>query len=165
MCPWPSTSFHGPSGRFLDLLSPTSLPPVQKRDAQHMFLQHKGGGGKKTNKQKTHKHFSDGPCGTIVPGTNRHPSQGQTGQNGDFTVELNRETAGLSQGQVPHFVPGKGPICPRDRFLFVPGHRPAENVYVYWFFLCPKVGHEPREKVRCKGCLADSQHRTRGCTA
>ena len=44
-----------------------------------------------TNKQKTHKHFSDGPCGTIVPGANPHPCQGQTGQNGDFTVALNRK--------------------------------------------------------------------------
>ena len=26
-------------------------------------------GRKKTNKQKTHKHFCDGPCGTIVPGS------------------------------------------------------------------------------------------------
>ena len=60
---------------------------------------------KKTNKQKTHKHFSDGPCGTIVPGTNPHPSQGQTGQNGDFTVEFNR----------------KRPACPRDGSRFVPG--------------------------------------------
>ena len=34
--------FHGPLGKFLDLLPPASLPPVQKRDAQHMFLQHKG---------------------------------------------------------------------------------------------------------------------------
>ena len=42
MCPWPSICFHGPSGKFLDLPPPASLPPVQKRDAQHMFLQHKG---------------------------------------------------------------------------------------------------------------------------
>ena len=90
---------------------------------------------KKTNKQKTHKHFSDGPCGTIVPGTNPHPSQGQTGQNGDFTVELNRERPVcprtgpiLSRGGVP-FVPRTVPVCP--------GHCPAENVYVYWFFSCP----------------------------
>ena len=40
MCPWPSICFHGLSGKFLDLLPPTSLPPVQKRDAQHMFSQH-----------------------------------------------------------------------------------------------------------------------------
>ena len=70
-------------------------------------------GSKKTNKQKTHKHFSDGPCGTIVPGTNPHPSQGQTGQNGDFTVELNRERP-VCPGDGSHFVPGRGPICPRD---------------------------------------------------
>ena len=37
LCPWPSICFHGPSSKFLDLLPPTSLPPVQKRDAQHMF--------------------------------------------------------------------------------------------------------------------------------
>ena len=41
-CPWPSICFHGPSSKFLDLLPPASLPPMQKRDAQHMFLQHKG---------------------------------------------------------------------------------------------------------------------------
>ena len=67
----------------------------------------------KTNKHKTHKHFSDGPCGTIVPGTNPHPSQGQTGQNGDFTVELNRERP-VCPKDGSHFVPGRGPICPRD---------------------------------------------------
>ena len=32
---------------------------------------------------------------------------------------------GLSREKVP-FVPGTVPVCP--------GHRPAENVYVYWFF-------------------------------
>ena len=32
----------------------------------------------------------------------------------------------LSRGGVP-FVPGTVPVCP--------GHRPAQNVYVYWFFL------------------------------
>ena len=89
----------------------------------------------KTDKLKTHKHFSDGPCGTIVPGTNPHPSQGQTGQNSDFIVELNRERPVcprtgpiLSRGGVP-FVPGTVPVCSGDR--------PAENVYVYWFFFLP----------------------------
>ena len=42
MCPWPGICFHGPSSKFLDLLPPASPRPVQKRDAQHMFLQHKG---------------------------------------------------------------------------------------------------------------------------
>ena len=35
-------AFMDPSSEFLDLLPPAFLPPVQKRDAQHMFLQHKG---------------------------------------------------------------------------------------------------------------------------
>ena len=82
---------------------------------------------KRNNKHKTHKSFSDGPCGTVVPGMNTTPSQGQTGQNGDFTVELNR----------------KRPVCPRDGSRFVPRtdpgcpwagsccpeHNPALNVY------------------------------------
>ena len=71
------------------------------------------GATKKANKHKTHKHFSDGPRRTIVPGTNPHPSQGQTGQNGDFTVELNRERP-VCPRDGSHFVPGRGPICPRD---------------------------------------------------
>ena len=52
------------------------------------------------------------------------------GQNGDFTVEFNRDVSqfvpgmgpNLSQGGVP-FVPETVPVCP--------GHRPAQNVYVY----------------------------------
>ena len=65
-------------------------------------------GAEKNNKPKTHKYFSDGPCGTIVPRTNPHPSQGQMGQNRDFTVEFNR----------------KRPVCPRDVSQFVPGTGP-----------------------------------------
>ena len=68
---------------------------------------------KNTSKQKTHKHFSDGPCGTIVLGTNAHPSQGQTGQNSDFTVEFNKERP-VCPKDGSHFVPERGPICPRD---------------------------------------------------
>ena len=91
-------------------------------------------GSKKTNKQKTHKHFSDGPCGTIVPGTNPHPSQGQTGQNADFTVELNRERP-VCPGDGSHFVPGRGPICPRDGFLFVPDTvLPKMFMFIGYFF-------------------------------
>ena len=84
---------------------------------------------KKNNKQKIHGHFSDGLCGTIVPGTNPHLSQGQMGQNGNSTVELNRKRL----------------VCPRESgrdgsrlsqgwFLFVPDTVPP-NVYVYWFLL------------------------------
>ena len=39
VCPCLSICCHGPSSKFLDLLPPASVPPVQKRDAQHMFLQ------------------------------------------------------------------------------------------------------------------------------
>ena len=87
------------------------LSPLWQRQAR----QHKRNvlGAKKTNKHKTHKHFSDGPRGTTVPGTNPHPSQGQTGQNGDFTVELNRERP-VCPRDGSHFVPGRGPICPGD---------------------------------------------------
>ena len=88
-------------------------------------------GSKKTNKHKTHKHFSNGPRRTVVAGTNFHPSQGQTGQNGDLTVELNRERP-VCPRDGSHFVPGTVPVCPR--------HRPAENVYVYWFFLARADG-------------------------
>ena len=92
---------------------------------------------KKNNKQKTHKHFSDGPCGTIVPGTNPHPSQGQTGQNGDFTVELNRKRPVCPRDR-SQFVPGRGPVFlgPRDGSC-LSGHRPAQNVSVHWFFSRP----------------------------
>ena len=71
------------------------------------------GGEKKTNKQKTHKHFSDDPHGTIVPGTNPHPSQGQTGQNSAFTVELNRKRP-VCPRDGSQFALGRGPVCPRD---------------------------------------------------
>ena len=42
MCPWPSICFHGPLGKFLDLLPPASLPPVQRRHAQHIFCSTRG---------------------------------------------------------------------------------------------------------------------------
>ena len=75
-------------------------------------------GGEK-NTQKTHKHFSDNPCGTIVPGTNPHPSQGQTGR---FDP---RTGPNLSRKGGP-FVPGTVPVCP--------GHCPAQNVYIMGYF-------------------------------
>ena len=83
-------------------------------------------GSKKNNKHKTHKHFSDGPRGTTVPGTR--------GTKWRFYCGIKQRKASfvpgtspiLSRGGVP-FVPGTAPVCSR--------HRPAENVYVYWFFL------------------------------
>ena len=89
---------------------------------------------KKTNKQQTHKHFSDGPCGTIVPGTNPHLSQGKTGQNGDFTVELNRERP-VCPRDGAHFVPGRVPFVPRT-VPVCPGHRPPK-IFMFIGFSCP----------------------------
>ena len=40
--PWASILLHGPLDICLDLLPAAPLPPVQKPDAQHMFLQHRG---------------------------------------------------------------------------------------------------------------------------
>ena len=40
--PWASILLHGPLDICLDLLPAAPLPPVQKRDSQHKFLQHKG---------------------------------------------------------------------------------------------------------------------------
>ena len=84
-------------------------------------------GGFQGSRIKNATQLSQGPCGTIVPATNLHPSQGQTGQ----TILLWNSTEnsrfvpgtgpGLSQGRVPvcprdgsRFVPGTGPVCPRD---------------------------------------------------
>ena len=69
--------------------------------------------GEKTNKYKTQKHFSDGPGGTIVPGTNWDPSQGQMGQSGGLTVEWNRQRP-VCPRDGSQFVPATGPVCPRD---------------------------------------------------
>ena len=95
-------------------------------------------GQEKTNKHKTHKHFSDGPCGTIVPGTNPHPSQGQTGQNGDFTVEFNRKRP-ICPRDVSQFVPGTGPGLSRGRFLSVLNTVPPKMFMFIVFFSCPNV--------------------------
>ena len=103
-------------------------------------------GSKETNKQKTHKHFSGGPCGTIVPGTNPHPSQGQTGQNGDFTVESIRERP-VCPRDGSHFVPGRGPICPRDRSCLSRGPSRRECLCLLVFLLpdcCRSSGADVR---------------------
>ena len=42
LCPWASILLHGPLDICSDLLPAAPPPPVQKRDAQHMFLQHRG---------------------------------------------------------------------------------------------------------------------------
>ena len=43
LCPRASILLHGPLDSCLDLLSAAPPPPVQQRDAQHKFLQHRGG--------------------------------------------------------------------------------------------------------------------------
>ena len=45
LCPWASILLHGPLDTCSDLLPASPPPPVQKRDAQHMFLQHRGARG------------------------------------------------------------------------------------------------------------------------
>ena len=102
---------------FSDLLnSPLRLQPPPKTVLVLFFAIFSWpsffGGRKKPNKQKTHKRFSDHPCVTI-PRDKPHPSQGQMGQNGDFTVELNRERP-VCPRDGSQFVPGRGPVCPRD---------------------------------------------------
>ena len=52
-----------------------------------------------------HKHFSDGPCRTIVPGRTP-PVPGTRGTSWRFYCGIQQKMAGLSQGRVP--------VCPRD---------------------------------------------------
>ena len=97
-------------------------------------------GRKETNKQKTHKHFSDGPCGTIVPGTNPHPSQGQTGQNSAFTVEFNRKRPVCPRDGC-QFVPGRGPVCPRDGSCLSRIPSRPKSLCLLFFFLARFLGY------------------------
>ena len=94
-------------------------------------------GSKKTNKQKTHKYLSDGPCGTIVQG--RTPTRPRDKRDKMAILLCNETEKGrfvpgtgpiLSRGGVP-FVPGTVPVCP--------GHCPAQNIYVYWVFFLPET--------------------------
>ena len=63
-------------------------------------------GARKTNKHKTYKHFSDGPCGTIVPRDEPPPVPGTNGTKWRFYCGIQQKTADLSQGRVP--------VCPGD---------------------------------------------------
>ena len=122
----------------------------------------------KTNKHKTHKHFSDGPCGTIVPGTNPHPSQGQTGQNGDFK----NFSCGIKQGQAvcprdgSHFVPGRGPICPRDGSCLSRTPSPPKMfMFIVFFSFFRRMFQKVREGCGCfcrvfPGVLEESSGKT-----
>ena len=61
---------------------------------------------------KTHKHFSDGPCGTICR-DETPPVPGQTEQNGDFAVESKRKWS-VRPRDGSRFVPRTGPVCQKD---------------------------------------------------
>ena len=123
------------SGNFNDLGVLGSV----RASADHNPISQKALDRGRKKKQKTHKHFSDGPCGTIVPGTNSHPSQGQTGQNGAFTVELNRERP-VCPRDASHFVLGRGPVCPRDGWGFVPDTVPPK-MFVFIGCFVPDWNH------------------------
>ena len=100
-------------------------------------------GAKKPNKQKTHKHFSRRPLRGNRPGTNPHPSQGQTGQNGDFTVELNRKR--LVSGTGPSLSRGGVPFVPRDgSCLSRPPSRPKCLCLLVFFLSDWNLGHPKR---------------------
>ena len=93
---------------------------------------------KKPINRKTHKHFPDGPCGTIVPGTNPHPSPGtKRDKNGDFYCGIKQRKAGFVPGDGSHFVPGRGSHLSPGTVPVCPGHRPAEKcLCLLVFFLC-----------------------------
>ena len=96
------------------LVWPSSGPRPPSKGANEKFRPH--GWGQKNNKQKRHKYFSDGPCGTIVPGTT---SQGQTGQIGakNWTQTFFSQTFRALPGY-----PGKFPGYPAKKVWF-PGFR------------------------------------------
>ena len=58
LCPWSSICFMAPSSKILGSAPPAPLPSVEKRDAQHKFLQHKGANtdrrGSKKGRSKRH---------------------------------------------------------------------------------------------------------------
>ena len=70
------------------------------------------------------------------------PSQGQTGQNGDFTVELNRKRP-VCPRDGSQFVPRRGPVCPKDgSYLSQTPSRP--KCLCLLVFSCPKKKHRDR---------------------
>ena len=83
VCPWSSICFHGALGKFLDLLPPASLPPVQNRDAQHMFLQHKGSHADKSQSYRPKVGVTDQKS-ELQPGRppESEPNRPEKGPNG-----------------------------------------------------------------------------------
>ena len=97
------------------------------------------GAKKKTNKQKTHKHFSDGPRGTIVPG--RTPTRPRDKRDKMAILLWNsKKERPVCPRDGSHFVPGRGPICPRDGSCLsrTPSRRKCLCLLVFFLpeFLC-----------------------------
>ena len=78
-----------------------------------------------------HKHFSDGPRRTVVPGTNPTRPRVKRDEMENLLCKpaCTGEGVSLSKGQVP--------VCPRDGVVG-PGHRPVQNVLLV--FSCPPSG-------------------------
>ena len=113
----------GRSKSFIASMTASPLQTSQRTFRQILPLSWLG--EKQNNKHDTHKHFFNGPSGTIVPRTNPSPVPVTNGIKWRFDWGIQQKNAALSQGQVP--------VCP--------GHRPAQNVYVFWFFSCPSWEH------------------------
>ena len=89
------------------------------------------------------ENFPDTPMEALVT----HPTNTEDARNGAGQSQMCRVLAILlwNSTEKGRLVPGTGPIfLSRGGFPFVPGtvpvcpgHRPAENVYVYWFFFLP----------------------------
>ena len=73
---------------------------------------------------------SNGRAGTIVTGTNPHPSQKRDEMA--ILVCHSTENGRFVPGDRCRFVPGRGPVCPENCA--------TQSVYAYWFFLAQLVG-------------------------
>ena len=65
------------------------------------------------HKHKIHEHFLMALAGQSSQGRTPQPSQEQTGQNGDFALELSRKRP-VCPRNGSRFVPEMGPFCARD---------------------------------------------------
>ena len=93
----------------------------------------------KNDKQKTHKHFSGDPCGTIVPGTNPTCPRDKREKMGIY-CGINPKKASLSQGRVP-ICPGEGSRLSHGSYLSRTPSRP--KCLCLWVFLARLRGVWP----------------------
>ena len=89
--------------------------------------------------------------GRSSQGRTPNPSQGQTGQHGDFMLWNATENGRVVTGTGPGLSQERVPVCPRDSSC-LPKRRPAQNVYVYWFFFARKRAHRTTRAWQY-GCL------------